>query len=147
LRCSILAQRHSPGQCRRDNHIHPAANFTGSVNFDYRITDSNGGDTAFATVSVTVNAVNDAPVAADDISETQEDQPVTVYVLSNDSDPEADMFSITGITKPTYGTAVLSAGLDAIVYTPFENYYGADSFSYTISETPTPKRKLPPKCR
>ena len=48
-----------------------------------------------ATVAVTVNPVNDAPVAANDAVSTDEDTAVTIDVLANDSDPENDQLTIT----------------------------------------------------
>ena len=47
----------------------PDANFFGSDSFVYEVTDGNGG-TAQATVNITVDSVNDAPVAADDTFST-----------------------------------------------------------------------------
>src|SRR6185503_5193045 len=42
------------------------------------------------TVAITVNAVNDAPVAVDDEATTNEDTPVTIAVLANDEDVDND---------------------------------------------------------
>ena len=50
----------------------PNANFNGTDTFTYEVSDGNGG-TAQATVTITVNAVNDAPVAVDDTYTTNED--------------------------------------------------------------------------
>jgi hypothetical protein len=41
------------------------ADFNGNDTFSYTVSDGNGASDT-ATVSITVNAVNDAPVAADD---------------------------------------------------------------------------------
>jgi len=49
------------------------------------VSDGNGG-TAIATVNVTVTPVNDAPLATDDITSTNEDTPITVNVVANDTD-------------------------------------------------------------
>ncbi|MDX1746085.1 MAG: cadherin-like domain-containing protein, partial [Halobacteriales archaeon] len=68
----------------------PNANYNGSDSFTYTLSDGDGttaNDTA--TVSITVNAVNDAPVATDDSATTSEDTAVTVSVLDNDSDVDA----------------------------------------------------------
>ena len=67
----------------------PNGNFNGSDSFTYTVSDGNGG-TDTATVNVTVNPVNDAPVAADDSATTDEDTPVTVNVVANDTDVEDD---------------------------------------------------------
>ncbi|WP_010232327.1 cadherin-like domain-containing protein, partial [Gillisia marina] len=60
----------------------PNANYNGQDSFEYTISDGNGGiDTA--TVLITVVPVNDAPVAVDDSSTTDEDTAVTISVLDN----------------------------------------------------------------
>lgn len=41
-----------------------------------------------ATVNVTVNAVNDPPVAQDDTPSTLQNAPVTIDVRANDTDAE-----------------------------------------------------------
>ena len=61
-----------------------------------------------ATVSVTVNAVNDAPEATDDEVTFAEDTLVTLDVLANDFDVEGDPLSVTAITQPTNGSATLN---------------------------------------
>jgi len=50
------------------------------------------------TVFVDVVAANDVPVANDDSASTMEDTPVTVSVLSNDSDPDGHALNIMAIT-------------------------------------------------
>ena len=63
----------------------PNVNFSGSDLFVYEVSDSDG-ETAQATVNITVDSLNDAPVAADDTFTTNEDVALTDSVLSNDSD-------------------------------------------------------------
>ena len=110
----------------------PNANFNGMDSFAYTISDGNGG-TATATVTVTVNAVNDPPAAVNDAVTTAEDNAVIIAVLANDSDPDGDALSVTGITQPAHGATVLN-GNGTITYSPSANYNGADSFTYTISD-------------
>src|SRR5207253_80104 len=57
----------------------PATNFNGTATIGYSISDGNGG-TASALITVTVSAVNDAPVAVDDNASTAEDVPVTIKI-------------------------------------------------------------------
>ncbi|MHA2769645.1 cadherin-like domain-containing protein, partial [Vibrio harveyi] len=57
----------------------PAENFNGDATISYTISD--GQLTDDATVAVTVNPVNDAPVAVDDTVTTDEDTAVTIDVL------------------------------------------------------------------
>ncbi|WP_143684920.1 tandem-95 repeat protein, partial [Variovorax sp. KK3] len=53
----------------------PAANFNGPASFTYTVSDGNGG-TSTATVTVNVAAVNDAPVAVDDVASTTINTPL-----------------------------------------------------------------------
>src|SRR5439155_12916016 len=103
----------------------PAPNYNGPDSFTYTIGDGHGGS-ATASVSVTVAAVNDAPVAADDTVTTAEDTPATISVLANDVDADGDVLTIAGFGSASHGTAVLNAD-QTITYTPAANYNGADS--------------------
>jgi LPXTG-motif cell wall-anchored protein len=111
----------------------PDPDFNGVDTFTYTISDGNGGSDT-ATVTVTVTPVNDPPVAVDDTATTVEDTPVDVVVLANDSDPEGDPLTVTGIvTTPANGTAVIN-GDNTITYTPDPNFSGVDAFQYEISD-------------
>src|SRR5207244_354111 len=55
----------------------PNANFFGTDSFTYHAVDSDGATSNVATVTITVNEVNDAPVASDDTASTSEDTAVS----------------------------------------------------------------------
>jgi hypothetical protein len=110
----------------------PDPNLNGGDSFLYTISDGNGG-TWSATVSMTVTPVNDPPVANNDIPPVQEDTPVTIAVLANDSDIDGDVLTVTLLTLPTRGTAVLNAD-KTVTYTPSPNLSGTDSFTYQVSD-------------
>ena len=111
----------------------PAANFFGTDSFTYTIGDGHSG-TSTATVTLTVISVNDVPVATNDSAATLEDAPVTTAnVLSNDSDVDGDSLTISSFTQPGHGS-VISAGNGRFTYTPIANFFGTDSFAYTISD-------------
>src|SRR5207302_1009434 len=92
-----------------------APNFYGTATIGYTISDGNGG-TASALITVTVGAVNDPPVAADDNASTAEDVPVTISALDNDSDVDGDSLTITSVSA-TNGTAVIVGGTN-VLFTP-----------------------------
>ena len=48
----------------------PVANYNGADSFTYTVNDGNGGSNTY-TVAITVNPVNDAPVAGNDAITTQ----------------------------------------------------------------------------
>ena len=109
----------------------PNANFNGTDTFTYKANDGTA-DSDVATVSITVTPVNDAPEAKDDPVTTAEDTPTNIAVLSNDSDVDGDTLSITGVTNPAHGTAVVDNG--KINYTPAQDYNGPDSLTYKASD-------------
>ena len=110
----------------------PNANYYGTDSFDYTITDVNG-DTSTATVNIFVNSVNDVPVATDDSATTKEDTPINIDVIANDSDVDGDSLSVTGVSDPAHGSVVINAD-GTVTYTPDADYYGDDSFTYTVSD-------------
>jgi hypothetical protein len=90
-------------------------------------------DSAAATVSITVNAVNDAPTADDQPVST--DQDVVVDITLTGSDPDGDTLTFAIATGPTSGT--LSGTLDGdelVTYTPNAGFTGADSFTFTVND-------------
>ncbi len=110
----------------------PDANFHGVDTFNYTVMDNNGG-TAAATVTITVTPVNDAPVAANDLAETDEDTPVTISVLGNDGDLDGDALQVVSAGPASNGTVVVNPD-GSVTYAPASNFCGADSFTYTVSD-------------
>lgn len=108
----------------------PTSNFNGSDNFTYTVSDGTSSDTG--TVNVTVNPINDAPLAVNDTAQTTVNNAVAVNVLGNDSDIDGDMLTIDSVTNPQSGTAVISNG--TVLYTPNAGFQGNDSFTYTITD-------------
>ena len=65
---------------------------------------------------------------------TAEDTPVTVSVLTNDSDPEGQPLAVTAVSSPAHGSSQVTGGGTTVKYTPSANYNGPDSFTYTVSD-------------
>lgn len=107
----------------------PANNFVGTEVFSYTVSDGFGGE-ATAAVTVTITAINDDPIAVNDGAETDENTPVDIFVLTNDSDIENDDLTIDKITQGENGSVVQNG--DRLVYTPNNGYSGSDTFSYTV---------------
>ncbi len=108
----------------------PKADFNGSDSFSYKVSD--GTLESSATATVTVNPVNDAPVAQDDTAETEVDQAIAIDVLLNDSDVDGDILTINKVTGAAHGTAVVNG--TQILYTPAVGFIGSDSLNYTVSD-------------
>lgn len=111
----------------------PDPDYNGPDAFAYRVCDALGA-CAEATVAVTVEPVNDPPVAEDDFASTA-GPAVDVAVLLNDSDPDGDALSVTAVGAPSAGAAALSpAGGGAIRFTPPADFTGLATFTYTIAD-------------
>ncbi|NRA75702.1 MAG: tandem-95 repeat protein, partial [Planctomycetes bacterium] len=102
----------------------------GLSSFNYTIDDGNGG-TGLAQVHFWVD--NSAPVAAGDIVVIDEDTPVLIDVLANDSDPDGDALSVSGLTSPGIGSVELMASGE-VLYTPDLDENGTDSFTYNVTD-------------
>ncbi|OAN75556.1 hypothetical protein A8B78_16215 [Jannaschia sp. EhC01] len=110
----------------------PNEDFNGVDSFTYTISDGNGG-TDTATVTLTVDPVNDAPDAVNDTATTPEDTAITIDVLDNDTDVDGDTLEITGASVPSeQGTVAIVAG--ELLFTPAENFNGPATISYAISD-------------
>ncbi len=108
----------------------PEANFNGQAIVNYTLTD--GTTTAAGVLTVTVTAVNDAPVANPDSATILEDAAATnINVLGNDTDEENDALSISALT--TTSGAVTSTGND-VIFTSEANFNGQVTVNYTLSD-------------
>src|SRR5437773_8797741 len=85
----------------------PAANYNGPDGFTFKANDGSL-DSNTATVTITVTAVNDAPVANTDAATTAEDTAVTIAVLGNDIDVDGDALAVTGVGTPQHGSVAIN---------------------------------------
>ena len=100
--------------------------------------------TATATFDITIEDVNEPPVAvADPAVTTEEDTPVTFDVLGNDTDPdEGDTLTVMTITtQPRPGRVVLDTNTQLLTYEPADNVFGTFTFTYTATDD-DPVRRL-----
>ena len=98
---------------------------------------------AVATTTLAFN-VNQPPVAVDDSATTAKNTAVSIQastLLANDTDPDSNPLSITGVSNATNGSAVLNnngtpsnTADDFIVFTPTTGFSGNASFDYTLSD-------------
>ncbi|HGZ6885669.1 TPA: tandem-95 repeat protein [Vibrio parahaemolyticus] len=109
----------------------PNDNYHGTDSFTYIVTS--GGVSESTTVSVDVTPVNDAPVAKGDTAITDEDTPVTIDVLPNDTDIDGDKLSIQSASVPeAQGKVEIVDG--KLVFTPAENFNGHAEITYTVTD-------------
>jgi hypothetical protein len=117
----------------------PDLDFNGGDSFVYEICDlRNACDTA--TVIITVNAVNDPPLAGDDTVITSKNTAVFIDADANDNDVDGNLAPVTtnticdGCSTPANGT-VTNNGDGSFSYTPNLDFVGSDSFVYEICDT------------
>lgn len=112
-------------------------NANGAVTLQVELSDdggtANGGlDTsAPQTFIITVNPINDPPVANDLNASTTEDTPLNGVVTAGDPDGDILMFSLG--TPSTNGTAMVNPD-GSFAYTPAANFAGMDSFTVSVSD-------------
>src|SRR5204863_488711 len=93
-------------------------------------------DSNAATVALTINPVNDAPVATNDSFATNEDTALTITapgVLGNDTDVDSPALTAVVVTGPSHGALTLDAD-GGFTYTPAANFNGCDSFTYKAND-------------
>jgi hypothetical protein len=72
------------------------------------------------------------PLARNDMATVSSGTSVSIDVLANDNDPEGGTLSLTSVSAPTNGTAVISG--NQINYTPAPGFVGVDTFGYSVSD-------------
>jgi hypothetical protein len=114
----------------------PTAGFNGTDGFVYLITDSDG-ETSQATVTITVNPIDDIPVGVDDAYATGANTPLVVNaaagVLANDTGLSDGGITLLVTAGPAFGAVTLNSD-GSFTYTPNPSYVGADSFTYQITD-------------
>src|SRR5205823_1711289 len=107
----------------------PAANYNGSDSFTYKANDG-ALNSNVATVAITINAVNDPPVANAQSVTTAEDTAKAIVLTA--SDVEGDTLTYSIVSGPSHGS--LSGTAPNVTYTPAANYNGADSFTFKAND-------------
>ncbi|WP_048320802.1 Ig-like domain-containing protein, partial [Crocosphaera watsonii] len=114
----------------------PNANFNGTDTFTYQANDGELNSSP-ATVTITVNPVNDAPVASDDQYSVDEDTTLTIEtadgVLGNDTDVDGDTLTSLLVDAPNNGNLTLNTD-GSFEYVPNANFNGTDTFTYQAND-------------
>ena len=115
----------------------PVGDFHGSDSFAFTVADGVDGTSSPATVTITVNPVNDPPVAVDDAKTVQQNAgPTLLTVLANDTalPDTGETLSIVAVTQGANGLVAITGGGTGVMYDPAGSFTGADTFTYTISD-------------
>ena len=114
----------------------PNANFNGNDSFTYKANDGTV-DSNVAMVTITVNAVNDAPVANGDSYSTLKNTPLAVSapgVLGNDTDLDNNPLTAILMSGPTHASSFSLNPDGSFEYTPAVNFVGTDNFIYKAND-------------
>jgi len=109
----------------------PDPDYNGADSFTFVANDGTV-DSNLATVSITVNPVNDAPTADDQSVTTSQDTPVNITLTGSDVDGDSITFAIVGV--PGSGTlSNFDSVTGAVTYTPNGGFFGSDSFTFNTN--------------
>jgi VCBS repeat-containing protein len=113
----------------------PDTDYVGTDTFTYQVNDGLA-DSNVGTVTITVNFVDQAPVAADDSYFTGTNATLTVPapgVLANDTDADGDPLTAILVSSTTNGTVILNPD-GSFTYSPTNNFIGIDTFTYKAND-------------
>jgi len=110
----------------------PDVDYFGFDQFTYRAQDELGASSELATVVISIEPVNDAPVALGGQFQVAANAtlPIDFRALASDADEDTLQFQVT--SEPQHG--VLETTPEGFVYRPNENFLGEDSFAYSVRD-------------
>lgn len=117
----------------------PDADFIGTDSFTYNAVDSLGAS-SMATVTLTVTALPDPPIAADDAYTLNENETLIVAspgVMANDETPDGSTWQAILVSGPSHLNTFGFSSNGGFNYTPSANFHGVDSFTYRLSNGTT----------
>lgn len=123
----------------------PPLNYSGIVTISYTVNDNSGATSNPANITITINAVNDPPVAVNDLGTTTEDLPVTLAnITANDTDVDGtvnpgtvDLDPILTGTQSSFTDAHgiwTVTGSGALTFAPALHFNGAATINYTVKD-------------
>ncbi len=119
----------------------PAADFVGTVNYEYTVCDDGIPMTCELT-TVTINVLPqlyNSTNAIDDEEFMDKGSTLNANVLDNDSDVEGDVQTVSLVNGPSQGSLTLNAN-GSYSYTPTDpNYSGTDKFVYSVCDNGIPQ--------
>jgi len=129
----------------KNTTITPSSNYNGILTIPIQVSDGQLLSDIF-NLTMTVNAVNDKPVAMDETFYTAESTPINLNVLANDndaSDPSGGInpATLTILRQPAHGSAIILPNY-TINYSPNSAYWGNDTIVYRIQDKGYPMPAL-----
>ncbi|MDH5710884.1 MAG: cadherin-like domain-containing protein, partial [Gammaproteobacteria bacterium] len=116
----------------------PVADFNGTDSFTFTVTDGLGGSNV-ATVTLTVNPVNDAVVCTDVLLATPANTALTINaatdLVAGCSDVDGDTVVFASAAAPANAnSSIVDDGAGTLTYTPETDLIGTDSFVFTATD-------------
>jgi len=111
----------------------PNQDFASTDSFTY-VANNGTHNSNEATVTLSVNPINDAPIAQDDQAETQQNVQIRIDVLENDSDVEDDSLNILLTIDPSETKGFVELDNSEVLFTPLADFVGETTFSYLVSD-------------
>ena len=115
----------------------PNLNWNEVTSFDYNASDGTNVALVDEQVVITINSVNDLPIANDDFASTTQNTPIVDETTADNDEPSGDgnnVWSLVGVNGgATDGTVTMDAN-GVYTYTPDMYFFGTDSFVYTITD-------------
>ncbi|MEN9973078.1 MAG: hypothetical protein RIS20_1425 [Bacteroidota bacterium] len=120
----------------------PINSFAGIASINYTVNDNNGKTSNPASLNINVSTVNDNPIATNDVASTNEETPITIDVLQNDTAPN-------GLNKSTLDLDMNSSGIQPnlktkegnwtskegqVNFIPTDSFNGNASINYTVND-------------
>jgi hypothetical protein len=105
--------------------------FHGIDGFHFRVLDG-ASESEPAWVDLTINPINDAPLASDSEFTMEGDTTLAGIVVGSDSD--SDILTFALLTQPTLGEISLDAASGEFSYTPQPGQSGTDAFQFQVDD-------------
>jgi len=106
----------------------PNALWVGVDTFEYRVSD--GAESRTATV--TINVVNQAPIAGNDSATIYTNQFASIPILQNDADPDGDLLVPILASPPLHGYVAYQG--TSLIYTPYTGFTGTEVLAYSVTD-------------
>ncbi|MDB6137162.1 MAG: hypothetical protein JWO94_234, partial [Verrucomicrobiaceae bacterium] len=112
------------------------ANGQAFTSLQFTVQDWRHPSSVTKTLTINVAAVNDPPVAVDDVfAEAADGSYAALPVLANDTDVDGDTLLVAAVTQGAHGTVTINADGTTLAYQPDPAFIaGSDRFTYTAGD-------------
>ena len=107
----------------------PVADYNGEDGFTFQVSDE-AISSQPAAVTITINPVNDTPIAVPLSLATDEDTALSLSLEGTDADGDSLIYEV--VEQPSHGT--LTGTEPDLTYTPVTGYNGEDKFTFLVGD-------------